>query len=366
MKGESLPGYTCTSVVDASRAASIRAGAVASRPPSLRSTPTTSSDPWFSPPQAGRLPIAPRHRATSLADMFERLVVGYAGDRAGRDGVLLASRLAELTGAEVTVVYPYHPLLAEVTADVAEQRVREELGAMLGSDPLPDRARYRWTNSSWPICALHEMAGYEACDLIVFGAAPERIGRRHVDLMERMVHGAPCAVAVAPEGFAEGGAAAIRRVGVGFCDTPDGRAALDAAVALAKEAGGPLRVVAGCGLAGSLVAYTAISVGLPEAEEEVFHASNETLETLAQSFPPQERPTVEVRRGDPGRVLVEASPALDLLVLGSRGYGPVRHALLGSVSAYVMRHARCPVVVLPRDASPSEDEARTRAAIARS
>ena len=61
-------------------------------------------------------------------------------------------------------------------------------------------------------------------------------------------------------------------------------------------------------------------------------------------------PQLDVRRGDPGRVLVDASRELDVLILGSRAYGPLRYVLLGSVSAEVMRAAHCPVLVLPRAA----------------
>jgi nucleotide-binding universal stress UspA family protein len=39
------------------------------------------------------------------------------------------------------------------------------------------------------------------------------------------------------------------------------------------------------------------------------------------------------------------------LVLGSRGRGGIRRALLGSVSDYVVRNAPCPVVVIGTDAS---------------
>jgi hypothetical protein len=37
-------------------------------------------------------------------------------------------------------------------------------------------------------------------------------------------------------------------------------------------------------------------------------------------------------------------------VTGSRGYGPARRLLLGSVSGHVVREARCPVLVVPRPA----------------
>src|SRR6185312_6891618 len=108
--------------------------------------------------------------------------------------------------------------------EVAEQRAREELEAMLGG-AMPEGTRFHWSNANWPIHALHELAEYERDDLIVLGAAPERIERRHVGLMERMVHGAPCAIAIAPEGYAERPAGSLSRIGVGFADTAEGRAA---------------------------------------------------------------------------------------------------------------------------------------------
>lgn len=48
---------------------------------------------------------------------------------------------------------------------------------------------------------------------------------------------------------------------------------------------------------------------------------------------------------DPRLALEQLSTEARLLVLGSRGRGPVKSALLGSVSASLVRHARCPVVV---------------------
>lgn len=55
-----------------------------------------------------------------------------------------------------------------------------------------------------------------------------------------------------------------------------------------------------------------------------------------------------LRVGDTADELADASTDLDLLVLGSRGYGPLRRVLLGGVCAKVMRSSACPVVVLPR------------------
>lgn len=53
--------------------------------------------------------------------------------------------------------------------------------------------------------------------------------------------------------------------------------------------------------------------------------------------------------GPPVRTLLEEAERLaaDMIVIGSHGYGAVARALLGSVSAGVVRHATCPVLVVP-------------------
>jgi nucleotide-binding universal stress UspA family protein len=55
-------------------------------------------------------------------------------------------------------------------------------------------------------------------------------------------------------------------------------------------------------------------------------------------------------------VLVKASEQLDLLVLGSRAYGPLRSVLLGSVSRRVTAGAHCPVIVVPRGVKASLED----------
>ena len=60
---------------------------------------------------------------------------------------------------------------------------------------------------------------------------------------------------------------------------------------------------------------------------------------------------VEVRTlpGPPGEMLAAAAKeGIDLLVAGSRAYGPLRAVLAGSVSRYLADHAPCPLIVVPR------------------
>jgi nucleotide-binding universal stress UspA family protein len=58
----------------------------------------------------------------------------------------------------------------------------------------------------------------------------------------------------------------------------------------------------------------------------------------------------ELVYGDPAETLTGFTGSLDLLVMGSRAYGPHRAVLLGGVSRRVIATSECPVVVLPRGA----------------
>jgi nucleotide-binding universal stress UspA family protein len=296
-------------------------------------------------------------------EMLEKIVVGYAGDQAGRDAIALASQIATALDGALTIVFPYRPLLARETSEQAQERVESEVRELLG--PI-EPAAYRWTPSSWPIRALHELAAYEDANLIVLGAAREDLGDRlQVSLMERMVHGAPCAVAVAPAGYADGGRSTrgMSRIGVGFASSTEGRAAIAIARELAGRSGGSVKVIAGAGLEPALASYAFSSPALGEVEEEIYRETEQTLSRVCAELGegdgiPIEHETI---RGDPAGILVECSGDLDLLVLGSRAYGPLRHALLGSVSARAMREAYCPVLVVPRGVASGDGRAEQQA-----
>jgi nucleotide-binding universal stress UspA family protein len=72
--------------------------------------------------------------------------------------------------------------------------------------------------------------------------------------------------------------------------------------------------------------------------------------------------TAVVEDGDPRQLLLRLAEQASLVVMGSRGRGPFRSLLLGSVTAAVAGRASCPVVVIPpNDDSDGEPLSRATA-----
>ena len=89
----------------------------------------------------------------------------------------------------------------------------------------------------------------------------------------------------------------------------------------------------------------------PEIVEERLKAAQVELDHAVRSVAKRLEPAGRLLRGSPGQQLAdEASVAVDLMVVGSRGYGPLQRVLLGSVSTSLMHSAPCPVMVVPRTA----------------
>jgi nucleotide-binding universal stress UspA family protein len=81
------------------------------------------------------------------------------------------------------------------------------------------------------------------------------------------------------------------------------------------------------------------------ARETYRHA----LDVAVAGLPPEVQATGELLTGGVVDVLAELDvDDIDVLFCGSRGYGPVRRVLLGGVSSQLVRHARSPLIVVPR------------------
>lgn len=277
-----------------------------------------------------------------------RILVGYDGSAGGRDALELTRVLAEATGASVLVVtvLPYGPL--PIPYEILEEEEVERAGPLfeeakrlLGDLEIETRA----FGGGTPAGVINDLAEREGVETIVVGS-PHRgpIGRTLIgSVADGLLHGAPCEVLAAPRGYASEQHGPFRAIAVACDDTEEAKAALRRAeaIGLACRAtivvftvSAPAAVVPGAG------GYTPAIP--PEAGPIVTRAVKGVDEGLAA--------TGRVLSGMPGTAIAKAceEDGADLVVSGSRGYGPVRRVLLGSVSTQLMHEASCPVLVVPR------------------
>lgn len=280
--------------------------------------------------------------------MTTTYLAGYDGSAASRAAIRLAVRLGEPVGAEVVAAYVYRPPFWTdgYTFDYEELEadLRREAEIIVESLHVPG-VRREVVRSDSPARGLHELAEATGAELIAVGTSRHgRFGRLAPgSLGMHLLHGAPCPVLIAT---VDAGDRAVRRIGVAYDGRKESRAALREAEKLAEHVGAQLVLV---GVTQPLVVPVGVGPVVPPAAT---HEAERAFEAMLERAAVESRPGTEYRTmtGSPGRALVEAGADVDLLVTGSRAYGRLGGVLLGSVSRYVVDHASCPVVVVPRGA----------------
>jgi nucleotide-binding universal stress UspA family protein len=281
-----------------------------------------------------------------------RIVIGFSPTPSGDDALALGSLLCRLLRADPVVarVVPGPDYLLgpdpEATID------RETSGAF---EVARDRLRgldvtTRAVNEPSIARGLFGVVEETDAEAIVVGSTHRgTVGRMLPGYVAAsLLHGAAAAVAVAPHGYSEGPAPSLTQIGVGFDGSPESRDALAAAVGLARASGGSIRIVGVSDPSpfGYTAALEVMTAG--EIESLATEHARRALEEGSGMVPDEIEGESRLHHGEPAACLVKESADLDLLVLGSRGYGPVGRTFLGSVSEAVAREAACPVVVTPR------------------
>jgi nucleotide-binding universal stress UspA family protein len=89
--------------------------------------------------------------------------------------------------------------------------------------------------------------------------------------------------------------------------------------------------------------------GDAEFVQRAREAAEQAVAAVAKGLNAQPQVTVNAINGFAAQALIDASADADLVVVGTRGGGGFPHLNLGAVSSQVVHHARCPIVVVPRD-----------------
>jgi nucleotide-binding universal stress UspA family protein len=286
-----------------------------------------------------------------------RVVVGYEGGDTGHDAIAFANRWARATHDPVNVV-TVHPGAAPLGAGRVDaewvayeregaDRLLAEAKALVADDVEATYLRVDAGSAAHGLSDIVEPRDGEGVSMLVLGSRRTRGMRRTFpgSTGQRLLQGAAAPVAVVPWGYADLEERPLGTVAVAFVDTPEGRVAFQHAALMAVHLKAALRVL-------TVVPDTKVVPGLGEARlvaGETRRGYQESLDQVIGTAPAGLQVTGEVL---PGPVVDALSDVgyddCDLLVCGSRGYGPVRRVLLGGVSSRVVRHSKVPVILTPR------------------
>ena len=288
------------------------------------------------------------------------ILIGVDASARSEDAIAFGRRLADASSARVVVAcaFPYNDVpgrTSEVSdrdalADEAEQTAREMRDRLDGI--AAERLRIRITANRSPAHALHDIAEAEHAEIIVVGSSHTgRLGRvAPGSTGERLLHGAPCAVAVVPHGYRTGAEEPIRRIGVAYDASEEADAAVAAAVELSRALDAELEIIGvvtpeSYGASPMMGGLSSLSL-----RADVERAIQAGLDAVVAGLPAGITASSARLSGEPADQLGEHSADLDLMIAGSRGYGPLRSVLVGGVSGRLIRTAHCPVIVVPRGA----------------
>jgi nucleotide-binding universal stress UspA family protein len=130
----------------------------------------------------------------------------------------------------------------------------------------------------------------------------------------------------------------------------DADAALAVAIDLARERHATLDIVHAYTPDTYVLPPPLDLVGLPPGPSSLTHVEQALEVRATHARKAGLIVTTQTLMGTPHAVLVDHAKEtdVDVIVIGSRGLGAIAHALLGSVAEKVVRHAPCPVLVVPR------------------
>ncbi|MBV8940666.1 MAG: universal stress protein [Solirubrobacterales bacterium] len=272
--------------------------------------------------------------------MFEKVLVGVGGDKAGGDAIALAKGLVspqgELTLLHVYVVTSKPAPDSGAVGEAAKRRYeRQRLAALAGEFEIDARAA--WVEARSVRRGLHQYASGEHADLLVVGATGyDELARDYVDDTHKVLEDAPCTVAVAPTGYSELGGA-ITRIGVAYDGSPESERALALARTLAAQRHAVLSAFE--------AVQAPIHVGDPANQEAELE---ERVEEARGRIAALGGVDASAELGDAVDELVHYAESIDLLVLGSHRYRPIDRFLLQSTAQQLADVASSPLLVLPR------------------
>ena len=293
-----------------------------------------------------------------------KIVIGANPDDAGSDALALGSLLCRALAAEPILVHVHpaaynYPGPGNVDAEWAAY-LKGEAAKVLGEAKQEMASDYGWPEVRTIVGAhrssgqgLADVASAENADMVVIGSAPGasqgafQIG----STANKLLHGSPVPVAVAPSGYRRNAPERIGKIVVGFRNTPESVQALAKGAEMAETADVALLVLT------VLIRHRMYGSKLGASAEGGVMASLQEEAAAAQEAALAD---IQLPRGVERAMAIADSPnaALrrlewagdEVLVLASARGGPVRRVFLGDMTYKMLRSTSVPAIVLPRHA----------------
>ncbi len=286
--------------------------------------------------------------------MFAKVIVGFDGRDEALDALALGRELTAPDGELVVCcvhrleglpsrIDPVEPRFDRASAERSVAAACSELDGPRTVTPL-------LLAGTGVAITLHLAAKQQGAELLVLGSSHHGpVGRVLVgSVTEETLHGAPCAVAIAPVGFHRGAPrASLARIAVGYDVASPSPPALGVAATLALQTGAELRLVAVADIAAARAGGASAALSYPAIVKTRLETTTAGVAGAVGALPPGVAAVAVVRDGRASDELLEVTHSVDLLVLGSRARGTLGRRLLGSVCDAVIRAAACPVLVVP-------------------
>ncbi|MGH2967373.1 MAG: universal stress protein [Solirubrobacterales bacterium] len=285
------------------------------------------------------------------------ILAGVNESEHSADAIALATALAPCLDADAVAAYVYPPGdLEPATGEGTDEPVLTELAdsvlAALGELGSTIDARHLTLMADRSAARGLQRAAEEGRALVISLGSTRRstLGRALLgSTAERLMSGSPCPVAVAPRGYGNE-PRSIETIGCAFDGSPESRAAPNWSAAIASRNGAHVRILA---VHEPLASDAPAFRGVPRITEDEAvrdHLSRQVTAVEDDLRGAEIDVETNLATGGVVPILEEQTSEVDLLIMGSRGYGPARAVLLGSVSGELVRRAACPVIVIPRGA----------------
>lgn len=278
--------------------------------------------------------------------MFNKVLVGIDEQSRGTDAIALATRLVSPGGSlifgHVHPGFTLHGKGATGEFEAIEQEAAHALLASVIAESGVDAAPFS-VGADRIGSGLHRLAELAGADLLVLGSSREgqngRVWLR--DGVRNAINGAPCAVVVAPLEYAELGTP-ITQIGIAYNGSEESRAAMEVGRRLAIELGA------------NALAFQALQRPVSESQtvtdEALARATRELEDEVRERLVEETGADACASCGDTVQEISVFSGSVDLLIVGSRDYGPVGRLVHGSTTHRLLGNARSPLLILTRAA----------------